>query len=206
MITNPFLGTPQETGWGMGFAFGFTGPNFTDPPPAVIAPELIDAFNEGRLVGQQSATGGIELSSSCLDLSSERPLGEEVALVGHVFELGMAVKDLANVKHVAGGIAGLIVLFLEIGIPDFTPTPDEIMPSLAEKFTETLNRMGIDSGEVFIGMDIDMGVTGCEVEFSNLFKTAEQARQAAAAMGRPNTAIAHWRLDASGNLEILEAN
>jgi hypothetical protein len=58
MITNPFSGTPQEAGWAMGFAFGFMGPNFTDPPPAIIAPELIDAFNQGRLIGQQGAIDG----------------------------------------------------------------------------------------------------------------------------------------------------
>jgi hypothetical protein len=40
MIANPFLGTPQQSGWAMGFAFGFLGPNFSDSLPAVVAPAL----------------------------------------------------------------------------------------------------------------------------------------------------------------------
>jgi hypothetical protein len=206
MIANPFLGTPQQSGWAMGFAFGFLGPNFSDSPPAVIAPELIEAFNQGRLVGQQCAIDGIELSSSCVD-TAEEPVGEKLIVGGaHVFELGMALKDLSSMEHLAGGIGGLIVLFIELTIPDFTPTPDEIMPTLAAKFTETLNSMGIDSGEVFIGVGIDMAAKGCEAKLTNLFKTADQARQAVNAMNRPNSAVAHWQLNASGNLEIIEAN
>ena len=97
-------------------------------------------------------------------------------------------------------------MLIEVGIPPFTPTPEEMFPSLTQKFTETLNSMGIDSGELFIGMGIDMEVANCEVYLTRIFKTADQARQAVAAMGRPNTAIAHWQLNACGNLDIIEVN
>jgi hypothetical protein len=189
----------------MGFAFGFMGPTFSDSPPAVIASDLINAFNEGQLVGQQAAVDGIELSSQCIDLSEEPPVKEGLEWSGRIFELGMILKD-AYKKKVAGGIAGAIILLIELGIPPFTPTPDEMFPSLTQKFTETLNSMGLDSGELFIGMGIDMEVANCEVYLTRIFKTADQARQAVAAMGRPNTAIAHWQLNACGNLDIIEVN
>jgi hypothetical protein len=190
----------------MGFAFGFMGPNFTGPPPAVIAPELIDAFSEGQLGGQQAAVDGIELSSTCLDLSEE-PLSKEIPeWGGHIVELGMIIKDARRLKTLSGGIAGAIMLLIELGIPPFTPTPDGIFQSLTQKFTETLNSMGIDSGELFIGMGIDMNVPNCEVQFTRIFTTSDQAQQAAAAMQRLNTAIAHWQLNASSNLDIIEVN
>jgi hypothetical protein len=206
MITNPHAGTSTESGWAMGFAFGFMGSSFSDSPPAVIAPELIDAFSEGQLAGQQAAADGIELSSTCVDLLEE-PLSKEIPeWGGHIIELGMIIKDMWKLKHVAGGVAGAIILVIELGIPPFTPTPEEMFPSLTQRFTETLDSMGIDSGELFIGMGIDMNVPNCEVQFTRVFKTADQARQAVAAMGRPNSAIAHWQLNASGNLDIIEVN
>jgi hypothetical protein len=205
MSTNPHSGTPAEAGWAMGFAFGFMGPSFSDSPPAVIAPDLIDAFNEGQLAGQQAATDGIELSSPCIDLSEEPAVKEGLEWGGRAFELGMILKD-AYKKKVAGGIAGAIILLIELGIPPFTPTPEEMFPSLTQKFTETLDSMGINSGELFIGMGVDMEVANCEVYLTRIFKNADQARQAVAAMGRPNTAIAHWQLNACGNLDVIEVN
>jgi hypothetical protein len=207
MITNPHAGTPTEPGWAMGFAFGFMGPNFTDSPPAVIAPELIDAFNEGRLVGQQAAIDGAALSSECMDASQEVPAGAEVVLIGsHVLEgLGIAVDFLS--KHIGHGVAGIAVLLFELTIPGPPPTtPEDVLPSLGQKFVDALNSMGIDSGDLFIVVGVDMQATGCELEFSRLFKTIDQARQAADAMGRPHRAIAHWQLNASGNFEIVEAS
>jgi hypothetical protein len=138
-------------------------------------------------------------------VSEEPPAKEDLEWGGLIFELGMIFKDAVK-KKVAGGIAGAIILLIELGIPPFTPRPDELFPSLTQKFTETLNSMGIDSGELFIGMGIDMSVTDCEVQLTRIFKTADQARQAVAAMARPNSAIAHWQLNASGNLDIIEVN
>jgi putative transposase len=66
----------------MGFAFGFIGPNFTGPPPTVIAPELFDAFNQGRLTGQQGAIDGLALSTDCVDASREPPPGAEAVMRG----------------------------------------------------------------------------------------------------------------------------
>jgi len=207
MITNPFSGTPQEAGWAIGFAFGFMGPNFTDPPPAIIAPELIDAFNQGRLVGQQGAIDGLSLSTECMDASREVPPGaEEVVTGSHVLEgLGIAFDFL--MKHLGHGVAGIAVLLFELTIPGPPDaTPEEVLPSLGQKFVETLNSMGIDSGDLFVAVGVDTEARGCELRFSRLFKTIDQARAAADAMGRPHRVIAHWQLNASGSFEIIEAS
>jgi hypothetical protein len=207
MLANPFVGTPQETGWAMGFAFGFMGPNFTDSPPAVIAPEFIDAFSEGRLVGQQCAIDGLAISSECLDASQEVPAGAEAVVLGsHILEgLGIAADFLA--KHIGRGVAGIAVLLFELTIPGPpSTTPEDVLPLLGQKFVEALNSMGIDSGDLFIAVGVDMQATGCELRFSRLFKTIDQARTAADGMGRPHHAIAQWQLNASGNFEIVETS
>jgi hypothetical protein len=207
MITNPHAGTPTEAGWAMGFAFGFMGPNFSDTPPAVIAPELIDAFNEGQLVGQQSAIDGVALSSDCMDASQDVGSGAEAVVHGlDVLEvIGISVDFLAS--HIGHGVAGIAVLLFELTIPGPpAPTPEDVLPSLGQKFVSALSSMGIDSGDLFVAAGVDMQAAGCEFKFSNLFKTLDQARESADAMGRPHRAIAHWQLDASGSFEIVEAS
>ena len=106
MITNPDAGTFTESGWALGFAFGFMDPRFSDAPPALIAPELIDAFNEGRLVGQQTAIDGLSLTPECMDASQEGSNAAEGLVAGiHILEgLGTAVDFLAS--HVDSGVAG----------------------------------------------------------------------------------------------------
>lgn len=207
MITNPHAGTPSESGWAMGFAFGFMGSDVSAPPPAVIAPELVDAFAEGQLVGQQSAVDGISLSGGCMDAKQEVPPGAETFVHGidALEGLGIVIDFIG--PHVAHGFVGLAVLLFEFTIPDRPNlTPEEVLPSLGQKFQDTLNSMGIDSGDLFVAVGIDPDAAECELKFSSLFKTIDQARQAADDMGRPHRAIAHWQLNASGSFEIAEAS
>ena len=55
----------------IGFAFGYMGPPQSGPAPSVIAPELVDAFNEGRLAGEQAAVDGLPSGPECIDTSIE---------------------------------------------------------------------------------------------------------------------------------------
>jgi hypothetical protein len=64
MIQNPFLTppqveSPQSRSWGIGFAFGFQGPEQSSMTPANIQPEDVDAFNQGVLAGQGTAINGL---------------------------------------------------------------------------------------------------------------------------------------------------
>jgi hypothetical protein len=124
----------------------------------------------------------------------------------HILEgLGIAL-DIVT-KHLGHGVAGIAVLLFELTIPGPpNATPEEVLPSLGQKFVDTLNSMEIDSGELFIGVGVDEQSSGCELQFSRLFKTIDQARQAADAMGRPHRVVARWQLNASGNFEIVEAS
>lgn len=68
---NPHLETDIEAGWAMGFTWGFLGPAFSSALPLVIARDLVDAFNEGVLVGPQVAIDGIPIEPACLSLAQE---------------------------------------------------------------------------------------------------------------------------------------
>jgi hypothetical protein len=205
MIINPHAGTPTESGWTMGFAFGYMGPNFEVPTPSVIAPELAGAFNEGRLVGQQSAIEGLSLTSECMDVSQDvSPAGEEFVTGIHVIEVIDALNELRT--HLSHGLVSIAVLLFELSIPGPPPvSPEELLPTLGARFVATLGAMGIADGDLFIAVGVDMETAGCEFRFSPLFKSLDQARQAADAMGRPHRVIARWRLNASGSFELIEA-
>ena len=56
-----------------------------------------------------------------------------------------------------------------------------------------------------VGIDYN-NAEGCHFRFSRLLKSLDQAREAAAAMGRPSWVIARWRTDACGYIELIEAN
>jgi hypothetical protein len=206
MITNPRAGTPSEAGWAMGFVFGFMSPNFTDPLPAVIAPDLVDAFNEGRLEGQRGAIEGLPLIPECRSATEDAPeSASEIFVKGtHLFEFVTIGFDLAK-RHILGAFAGALVLLLEFGIPQQSPIdPREGLASLGRRFQAALAVLGITDGDFFMAVGVDAAVAGCEIRFSHLFKSFDQAKQAALAMGRDETVVAHWQLAALGVLEVID--
>ncbi|HZO88800.1 MAG TPA: hypothetical protein VFB38_10730 [Chthonomonadaceae bacterium] len=206
MITNPYAGTPAEAGWSMGLAYGYAGPAYSDAPPAVIAPDLVDAFNEGRLVGQQYAAEGIPVSPECMDAREEVPGTVEGVITGG--EIVHAVGEMV-LKHLARGVAGLVVAFIEasVSLQTHYQAPENALGTLGEQFVEQLAQLGIqDSLEIYCAMGIDYQAEGCQFRFSSLFKSIDQARQAANAMGRSTWVIARWRTDACGSLELVEGN
>jgi hypothetical protein len=124
MITNPHAGTFTESGWALGFAFGFMGPRFSNAPPALIAPELIDAFNEGRLVGQQTAIDGLSLTPECMDASQEA---------------SNAAEGLVTSIHILEGL-GTAVDFLASQLPPHPPLRGMVAPAKTGDWSKLLSR------------------------------------------------------------------
>lgn len=207
MITNPFLGTPQEAGWAMGFAFGFSSPPQSVPPPGVIAPELVDAFNEGVLVGQQAAIEGFEFGAECIDTIEEHSFG---SLVFHsatpVIEIGHGIWELRNLATVAAGIGGILVGLIELAValPADVRTPEEVVPSLGVRLFEQLGKLGLGILEIFCGAGLDDQSTACQIKVSRVFKSFDQARDAALSMGRDAWLVVRWRTDTTDTFDIID--
>jgi hypothetical protein len=55
---------------------------------------------------------------------------------------------------------------------------------------------------MFCAVGIVNSVAGCQLKFSPLFKSLDQATAAATALGRPQWLVAKWRTDQCGSLQI----
>ncbi len=208
MTTNPHLGTPTEGGWAMGFAFGFMSPPFSKDPPLVIAPEQLDAFNEGMLVGQQVAIEGLEVENPCVSLSQEP--SPPVETFDHVLHKGKLLKILGKdfIKHVVRGASSAFVFLFLLAIPG-PPllSPESMFAGITVSFREQLDLLGITRGDLFFSMGIDEKITGCELLLSTrVFKNRAQAVDAALKMGRPKLLLAHWSIDLASSFEIVALN
>jgi len=110
-LINPHLGTDTEAGWAIGFTRGFFGPAFSSGPHLVIAPELVDSFNDGIFVGQQVAIDGIPIEPACLSLAQEVPSGPETLMKG--FDVFESLSLTGAARHFAHFmVEGLLGVFL----------------------------------------------------------------------------------------------
>ena len=130
-LQNPFLippqvESPESRSWGLGFAFGFQGPEQSTMTPADIQPEDADAFDQGVLAAQDSAIKGLSLPQPCVDLNAEGGLGPHL-----VFDVPDAAFWIAELFHAfkkaafAGGIGGTVIFFvnMSIALETFTDGP-----------------------------------------------------------------------------------
>jgi hypothetical protein len=211
MIENPFLRpplveSPQSKAWAMGFAFGFQGPPASVPPPPDIGPDVSDAFNQGVLIGQQTAIDGFQVQTECVDLREEPPTPADLLPAG--FEGVLTIVEIVKHGLVAG--AGSFILFLVdlcLGATVHFHDPGEGISSPAGQLADLIARMGIsDSMELFLGGGVDTNVAGCELKLTPVFRALDPARSAAQALGRPNFVVVGWRTDASGSLRLVDSN
>jgi hypothetical protein len=208
MVSNPHIGTPSEAGWAMGFAFGFVGPAFSTDPPLVIAPELIEAFQEGTLAGQQAAIDGLAIEPACVSLSQEASAAAE-ELVGdfHKAELLDIGIQVIRARWAEASVGALVFAFL-LMIPSEPPLPDaaSAFPRLALSVRNQLEALGINSGSMFFGTGIDENEVGCELLMTPIFKSLDQARDATIALGRTQWLIAEWAADNVSSFNVVETS
>jgi hypothetical protein len=208
MITNPHLGTELESGWAMGFAWGFIGPAFSVDPPLVIAPELMDAFNEGVLVGQQAAIEGLPINPACVSLEQEVSPAAEGFMEGvHIFELIGLFRAVKHFAHFT--VEGLVSVFLLL-IPGSPPlsAPTEFA-AIGGNVRDRLVELGLARNSLFLAAGIDEEVAGCELQFTPIFTQLDAVRTAVQALGRPHWIIARWDADApvsGGGFRVIESD
>jgi hypothetical protein len=211
MIRNPHQGLATEPGWSMGFAWGFNGPGSSVPPPLVIAPDLVDAFDEGTLVGQQAAIDGLIINGPCISLDVEPQPGPEVVMEGvHLFEIGElavdAIKLARGIGHLSHLGAGAFVAAFLLMIPAVPPpeSPETALPRLVINVREQLSQLGLDSGTLCFGVGIEMNSSGCELLLTPIFRTLDSARQATIALNRPHWVLALWDTTMSSSFTLVE--
>jgi hypothetical protein len=209
-MDNPYAGTPGAEAWGNGLAYGFAGPNYTEGIPPGIAPripsspEVVEAFNNGRLAGQQHAIDGFPLRSECMDATEEVPgAAEEIVTVAD----GVHVAAEFALKHFARGAAGAVSVLMEVSLmTTHYKSPEDVLPEMGEQFVGLLSDLGVGSMGIFCGVGVDNSAKGCQLRFTRLFKSIDQARDAVKRMGRSQWVMARWRTDQCGGLTLVESN
>jgi hypothetical protein len=209
MLVNPFLTIPQvesaqSRSWAMGFGFGFQGPSESTMTPADIAPEDVDAFNQGILAGQDAAINGLAFEQGCVDLHAEGPslphLAADGTIEGSMTVFGIVAEGFA--KAVLDGV--LLVVNLSLSLETFSDDPDAALGQQSAAIQGRLQQMGIQTSmELFIGGAVDTAQAGCELLLTSVFRTETAAESAARALGRPQWLVISWRTDQSGSIGVV---
>jgi len=220
-MENPYLATPQvESGksrsWGLGFVYGFQGPDLSSTAQADVETEDADAFNEGVLAGQQAALNGLPFEPACVDLNVKRPEFGHLALEApgagmtliDVFKAITGAGEVAA-EAAAGAIVGgvLDLVLLSIALETFSDDPEKAMVQAGARLQDALRRLGYDQSlQLFIGGGVDVSeeTVGCELKLTPIFRSQDAATDAAKAIGRPSHFVASWRTDQCGGISIVD--
>jgi hypothetical protein len=204
MITNPYLPSPSAaSAWAEGFVKGFAGPQYSAELPANIATDDASAYAEGVVAGQRGAIEGLVFSDPCV--TAGEPDGRSHFI--HEGELAAVGSEIVRGALLVG-LTEIAVLLIELActLPVHTLPPEQVLPNLGEPLIETLIAYGIESLELFCAAGLDSTNQNCEIVLSPMYKSLEQARQAATAMRRPVWVIATWRTDACNSFRIIESS
>lgn len=206
-IQNPYLPSPsQADAWAEGFMKGFL--SISSPQPSDrIFPEDYEAFNTGVATGLTCADGGITFGNPCIPyLQEQHDIGVGTGMLWTSEVAHSAIDFFLKPRHVGFGLAGLVILLIEVGLhttPD-TDLPETVLPALGQRTLDILTSYGISSLELFCGVGEDYETTGCEIYLTPLFTSLEKARNAASKLGRSKWAVVSWRNDQSGSFKIVD--
>lgn len=207
MIQNPFLPSPAKAdAWNEGFIKGFVA--ISSPEPSEnIAEEDMDAFNQGVQDGSQTAENGIAVNNPCIPALEEHGPLHEPGMAVNGAEIAHGVWEIAHLGKIAAGAASIIVALIELActLPVHMEDPETVLPQLGQPLIDTLATMGLDSMEVFLGAGMDINATDCEIQLTPLFASADKARDAAAAMNRPQWMVVSWRTDACNSFKVCDS-
>lgn len=214
MIENPYLApprvdSPQSRSWGQGFIFGFSGPAASVVPGTDFPVEDLAAFDEGTLVGQDSAINGLSIyEDNCIDLNREGPPDiPELSWAG--LESIAVISELPKVATKLGGIVfGIVTTFIDVSIALQTHY-DEPSDALVQNALQLQNIMsGMSNGnsvQFYIGAAVDLSQRGCELQATAVFRNPDDAMQAARNLGRPGPRfVVRWRSDQSGGAVVVQ--
>jgi len=212
MITNPFDQPPfapeQAAAWGQGFIFGLTGPLVsTEDSPGDLSNDVRDAFEQGRLVGQDASANGLDAFPQCVNTEEQEhlPLGVELGFESStvVFE---TIKGLIQGTKVLGGIfsAGFMTLLdIALAAHHFTD-PQDAIDRISRDFFGTMESFGRRDCAFFLGVGVDLDSQGCELQLTPLFRTQAQAHDAAIAIGRTVWFVGEWHANQCGTMTVID--
>jgi len=210
MITNPYIPSPSAANaWVEGFVKGFAGPEYSTKPPPEIANEDVTAFSEGIIAGQQSAIDGLVFSDACI--SAGESDDNQIDEAGHLIDAAHILRGVWEARHLAklaGGLAGIAVGFIVLAatLPVSALPAEQVLPNLGQPIADALSAYGVGSLELFCATGLDATNKDCEILLSPMYKSLDEARQAATQMGRNQWTIASWRTDACSSFRIVESS
>lgn len=207
-ITNPFDQEPfapsQALAWGQGFLFGMTGPLYSrEQAPDSIGDDVREAFEQGVLAGQQAAIDGLNIFPQCIDTEEQEhvPLAAELGLEGAGF-----IADLVEgAKLASAAFSTIFMAALDIALAahHFTP-PEEVIYGITQQFFGTIENLGRDDCAFYLGGAVDLNVAGCQLQLTRLFRTQEQAHDAAVGLGRTLWFVAEWHANQCGSMTLID--
>ncbi len=206
MYQNPYLPMPTAANaWAEGFTKGFIG--IASPEPSENIMDIdIEAFNHGVLAGEEGASNGISLVNPCIATREEHGPVHGAELIISSAHIAHGIWEAGHLAKLAAGMAGIIfgLVELAISLPTYYTPPEKVLPEYVQPLVNELSLNGIDSMELFIGAGLDFNVEDCELCLTPLFKSLEQAREAAIAMNRHQWLVARWRTDMSNSFMMVD--
>jgi hypothetical protein len=212
MITNPYDQPPAAPGndaaqaWGQGFLFGLTGPQKSvEQAPDSISQEVLQAFEDGVLAGQQSAINGLDVFSGCIDTEEGEhvPLSAELGLEG----VNLVGELLRGAKLATAAFSTIFMTVLDVALAThhFTP-PEQVIDGMTREFFNTIESLGRDDCAFYIGGGVDFDQAGCQLLLTPLFRAQDQAHDAAVALGRPLWFVGEWHANQCGSLNVVDGS
>jgi len=206
MLNNPFLPAPSAaSAWSEGFVKGLMSSS-SPAPSETIGAEDIEAFNQGVAAGEEATQSGVDLGDPCIAALEEHGPAHVPLLAFDAVDVGHGVWEAVHLGKIGIGIASFVVVLIELActLPVHVRPAEDVLPSLIGPMVNALRSSGLDSMELFCGAGLDASATDCEVRMTPLFLAADQARQAAIDMNRPNWIVASWRTDQSNGFRIVD--
>ena len=85
----------------------------------------------------------------------------------------------------------------------FTPA-SEVIDGLSQDFFGTIEALGRQDCDFFLGGAVDFDAKGCQLQLTPLFRTQSDARDAAVALGRPTFFVSQWRANQCGAMTVVD--
>lgn len=209
-IENPYVGSPspsQADAWGRGWLGGYADSTLgIDPPGDLENPDDGGVYGEGVQAGRQAAIDGITPDRACIPAAEPSP-GEDLEHMVTGAETLHAAWEIFRLGKLAAGIAGLVVVLIEVGCSaKHTLPPEQVLPGVATPLLETMQDYGISNIEVFSGAGLDPLAEDCEISLTNMYPSFSSARDAAVAMGRSEWVVVSWRTDQCGSFQVVDSS
>jgi hypothetical protein len=191
--------------WGL--RKGFLQPDY-EVPDIEIPEEQTEPYYQGIRDGENYGANGYPVDQVCYDLSLPHSL---LGSISHqtdiLLEAGGVAHTLAAGKILAAGFeGGLLFLMVSIAATVHYQLPTQVLdPSQARELANFLQGLTEPlSMELYFGGGVDYDIEGCQLQMTQIYKSADWARSELQGIGRPAGMLLSIRTDMSGGLRVME--